>query len=209
MIANPTVPSTAIPGGPSDGADETALPDDLVDTLDRGFRRLRRTMMKPPQAVIPIPSLGRPVDIAKVFACDAVAELTEAGGSVTVKDVAAALELEHSTVSRLLGEAEADGLLVRGEDPVDRRRTTVSLTYLGCQVVADSKAMRRFLTRKVLAGWDRGDVETLTRLVTRLTDSIGGQLDTLTEHARQEFGGRPEPGAAGAPGLEPPVEPTR
>ena len=203
MVAEPTVPAARTPGGPSDVAAETALPDDLIDTLDRGFRRLRRSMVKPPQAVIPIPSLGRPVDIAKVFACDAVAELTESGRSVTVKEVAAALELEHSTVSRLLGEAEADGLLVRGEDPADRRRTTVSLTFLGRQVVADSAAMRRFLTRAVLDGWERADVETLTRLMTRLADTVVGRLDALTEHAMQEFGPPPETAADPAPAQSP------
>lgn len=101
---------------------EQALPDDLVDRLDRGFRRLRRSMVRSPLASVPIPTLGRPLDAATLFACDAVAELSEADRPVAVKDVATALELEHSTVSRLLGDAAAEGLLVRSEDPGDRRR---------------------------------------------------------------------------------------
>jgi DNA-binding MarR family transcriptional regulator len=194
VVADHAGPLAGTPRPRSAETGGTTLPDDLIDALSRGFRRLRHGMVKPPLATIPIPSLGRPIDIAKVFACDAVAELTEsggaggAGGAVTVKDVAAALELEHSTVSRLLSEAEADGLLVRGEDPADRRRTTVSLTVLGEQVVADSAAMRRFLTRSLLAGWDRAEVETLARLVTRLADTMGRRLDGLTDDAVQEFG---------------------
>ncbi len=160
---------------PPGGAPETVLPDELIDALARGFRRLRRTMIKPPDAMIPVSSLGRPVDIAKLYACDAIAELAEASGPVTVKDVAAALDLEHSTVSRLLGDAEADGLLVRGGDPDDRRRTTVSLTPLGRQLVADSEALRRAFARIVLAGWERPDVETLSCFVARLADSLGGR----------------------------------
>ncbi len=195
----------ADPAGPA----VTGLPDDLVDALGRGFRRLRHGMVKPPLAAIPIPSLGRPVDIAKVFACDVVAELTGSGGQVTVKDVAAALELEQSTVSRLLGEAEADGLVVRGGDPADRRRTTVSLTFLGRQVVADSAAIRRSMMRTVLADWDRADVETLARLMTRLADAIGGRLDTLAEDTMRELANRLEPDAGGQPSLTPPGGPLR
>lgn len=212
MVADPALPPVdpfgvraADPGGP----DPTGLPDDLVDALGRSFRRLRHGMVKPPLATIPIPSLGRPVDIAKVFACDVVAELTGSGGQATVKDVAAALELEQSTVSRLLGEAEADGLVVRGGDPADRRRTTVSLTFLGRQVVADSVAIRRSLLRAVLADWDRADIETLARLMTRLADTIAGRLDTLAEDTMQELASRLEADASGRPSLRPPDGPTR
>jgi DNA-binding MarR family transcriptional regulator len=163
------------------------LPDQLVDTLDKAFRRLRKSMVRPPAGSVPVPSLGRQLDMAKIFACDAVAELSERASTVTVKDVAAELDLEHSTVSRLLGEVEDDGLVSRGIDPADRRRTTVSLTPLGRAVVADSTAMTRVFTRILLAEWPRRDVEDLTRLITRLAETVHAKLEALPELAIAEF----------------------
>ena len=163
------------------------LPDDLVDTLDRAFRGLRKSMIRPPAGSVPVPALGRQLDMAKIFACDAVAELSETQATVSVKDVATLLDLEHSTVSRLLGEIEDDGLIVRGVDPADRRRTTISLTFLGRAVVADATAMSRFFTRILLADWDREDVEALTTLMSRLSRTVHERLALLPELALQQF----------------------
>lgn len=163
------------------------LPDDLVDGLDRTIRRLRRSMIKPPAMLVPVPSLGRQVDIAKIFACDAVEELSSSGGSVTVKDVASSLDLEHSTVSRLLSEAESEGFLTRGTDPDDRRRTTVELTDIGHAVVSDATAMTRFFTRLLLADWDRDDLDQLTRLLGKLADTVSSRMDLLPDLADREF----------------------
>jgi DNA-binding MarR family transcriptional regulator len=174
----------AVPPAPTAGAH---LPDSLIDTLDRSFRRLRRSMIRPPAGLVPVPALGRQLDIAKIFACDAVAELSTTRATVSVKDVAAELDLDHSTVSRLLGEVEEDGLLVRGSDPVDRRRTTVALTDLGRDVVEDATAMTRFFTRILLAEWPREDVEALTSLLGRLAETVQQRLDSLPELAMAEF----------------------
>ncbi|CAB4953640.1 unannotated protein [freshwater metagenome] len=163
------------------------LPDDLVDTLDKAFRRLRKSQVRPPAGQVPVPCLGRQLDMAKIFACDALSELEESSSSVSVKDVATALDLEHSTVSRLLGEIEEDGLLTRGVDPNDRRRTTVELTSLGRAVVADATAISRFFTRTLLSEWPREDVEVLTDLMTRLSDTVHERLGLLPELARAEF----------------------
>ena len=177
---------SAVPAAAA-GSPGTHLPDELVDTLDRAFRRLRKSMIRPPAGLVPVPSLGRQLDIAKIFACDAVAELSSTRATVSVKDVAAELDLEHSTVSRLLGEMEEDGLVVRGSDPADRRRTTVQLTDLGRAVVADATAMTRFFTRILLADWPREDVEALTALMGRLAETVQQRLDSLPELALAEF----------------------
>jgi DNA-binding MarR family transcriptional regulator len=182
-----TRPCAVPPGPPSSDGLGDHLPDILVDTLDKALRRLRKAMIRPPTGVVPVPALGRQLDLAKLFACDAVAELSASHDVVSVKDVAQALDLEHSTVSRLLGEVESDGLVVRGQDPVDRRRTTVELTELGAAVVADSTAMTRFFTRLLLAEWPRQDVEELQRLMTRLAETVSAKLDVLPQLAMAEL----------------------
>jgi DNA-binding MarR family transcriptional regulator len=144
-------------------------------------------MIRPPQGLVPVPALGRQLDVAKIFACDAVAELASAHAVVSVKDVAGILDLEHSTVSRLLGEMADDGLVTRGSDTVDRRRTTIELTDLGRAVVADATTMTRFFTRLMLSDWPREDVEDLTRLMGRLAETVHSKLDELPAQAMAEF----------------------
>jgi len=124
--------------------------------------------------------------MAKIFACDAVSELAHGGTAVTVKDVALALDLEHSTVSRLLGELHDDGLIVRGMDPVDRRRTTVELTDLGREVVAEATTLSRFFTRILLAEWTRDEVDELARVMARLATTIQERLPLVPHLAAQE-----------------------
>ncbi len=179
----------ALPAMPVSTPDMTGahLPDDLVDAVDRSFRRLRKSMIRPPAGQVPVPALGRQLDMAKIFACDAVSELLETHETVSVKDVASMLDLEHSTVSRLLGDVEHDGLVTRGVDPSDRRRTTVELTELGTAVVADATAISRFFTRILLSEWEREDVEQLATLMGRLAETVQRRLDDLPALAMAEF----------------------
>lgn len=167
-----------------------ALDDAVVDGLGRAFRRLRRSVVRPAIVGLPIACLGRPLELAKVLALDTLYDLAATGGPVSVKDVAATLGLEHSTVSRLLGELESDALLVRGVDPDDRRRATLTLTPTGRQVVADAAQLRRCITRAVLAEWTDDEVSTLTTLLERLADTATDRLQSLPEQlvARARLG---------------------
>jgi DNA-binding MarR family transcriptional regulator len=140
--------------------------------LDQSLMRARRLMVKPPTAELPVPALGRQVDLAKVLACEALADLAEPDGAVTVKEVAVALGLDQSTVSRLLGEAEAEGLVDRGKDPDDGRRTTVRLSEQGRILQNHSVSTRQEMFGALLADWSVEDMCTLAALMSRLTDAV-------------------------------------
>ncbi len=170
-------PAGIVPGQAAAAGDEAALDPQIVQRLDRVMLRMRRSVAKPPAASLPIPAMGHCVDFAKVMACLAVAEESDDHrGSTTVKDVAASLELEHSTASRLLSEAESDGLLDRHSDPDDRRRTVVSLTGGGRAVVAESTAMRTRVISDVFAQWDPADLEALVGLLERMVATIAERM---------------------------------
>lgn len=171
----------AMAGTKASGA---ALSDEQLDELDSTLRRIRRALVKPPHTDVPVPSLGRPLELAKLFVCDTLADLDADDGPVNVKDVASAMHLEHSTVSRVLGELETDELVQREVDPHDRRRTVVSLSDRGRAVVADSHALRRSLTRTLLADWEPADVSSLVRLLDRLAESIAERGDDLAAQLR-------------------------
>jgi DNA-binding MarR family transcriptional regulator len=158
--------------------------------LDRAFLRLRRLIFRPDTQSIPIPSLGRTVDLAKVMACVAIAEGPEIMGlahAPTVKDIAMILELEHSTVSRMLTEAEADGLVARSTDPADRRRTIVELTDDGRALLADSQRIRTWAIGGVLSDWDPSEVEHLAGLLEKLVTTFNERMPLLLEQAHAKF----------------------
>ena len=169
----------------------------VIDRLVRTLMRLRRVMVKPATATLPLPSIGRRLDIAKIMACHAVADAaahdsaTPFGAEApTVKDIAFTLELDHSTASRLLGEAEADGLVIRGTDPTDRRRTTVELSELGRAVTKDSATLQALVLDRVLAEWDAHDLQALTHLLDKLASTMAVRLPDVMHDAQVELGAR-------------------
>jgi DNA-binding MarR family transcriptional regulator len=168
--------------------DQNGLDESTALRLDRAFLKLRRITAKPIGASLPVPSLGRCVDFAKVMACIAISEGTDATDSLPVKDVAAALQLEHSTASRLLADAEADALVVRSTDPNDRRRTIASLTDSGRAVVADTTAMRLAAMTELLRDWPAGDVKTLVDLLERLLQTYADRAPHITSVASDPSG---------------------
>jgi DNA-binding MarR family transcriptional regulator len=148
-------------------ADATALA-----ALDAALVRLRRLTARLPKGEATLPGTECGVDLATVFACEAVADLSAQDRLVTVKDVAAHLDLEHSTASRLLSQTEGEGLVARATHPSDRRSTVVSLTPRGAALVESTRPLRLAFVQHLLADWERSDVETLAALLTRLADDV-------------------------------------
>jgi len=184
------VPSRAITHDPA-----------LIERLDRALLRMRRTVVRPETNSVPIPALQHPVDLAKVMACLVTSDLQgldDPPRPVAVKDVAFALGLEHSTASRLLAEAEAEGLIQRSTDPADRRRTVVQLTHTGDVVVAQSSAIRTWAIDLMLAKWDPADLSTFAELVEKFTSTIEARSEAVIQAAVEHF--RDPAGPAGPAG---------
>jgi DNA-binding MarR family transcriptional regulator len=118
-----------------------------------------------------MPGLGRPVDLSKVLACEALAELSR-GGPVTITDLSTAMHLERSTVSRLVGEAESEGLVERSTHPDDGRMVTVTVTPLGQQVVDFVQGLRVGYLGHATGVFDDAELATLADLLGRLAESM-------------------------------------
>ncbi len=154
----------------------------LVARLDRALLRMRRAVVRPPTAQVPIPAIGRTVDVAKVAACLSIGDLEALDDPtvpVSVKDVAAALSLEHSTASRLLAETETEGLISRRTDPDDRRRTVVHLTDTGRAVVAQSVSIRTWVMDAFLADWTSEELRDFAELVEKFSASIEARSEDV------------------------------
>ena len=133
---------------------------------------MRRVVMRPPAMAVPMPRLGRPVDLSKVLACEAIGELSRRPGPVTISDIAAALHLERSTTSRLIAEAEDEGLVTRGSLPEDGRRVSVALTTLGAEVVDFVHSLRIAYLDHACAVFSDDELATLGSLLSKLADSM-------------------------------------
>ena len=142
-----------------------------VAQVDHAMQGMRRLVTRPPSASVPMPGLGRPVDLSKVLACEAVAELSR-GGPVTITDLSTAMHLERSTVSRIVGEAEAEGLVERSTHPDDGRMVTVTVTPLGQQVVDFVQGLRVGYLRHATDVFSDAEIATLADLLGRLAESM-------------------------------------
>lgn len=142
-----------------------------VARVDHAMQGMRRMVTRPPSASVPMPGLGRPVDLSKVLACEALVELSR-GGPVTITDLSTAMHLERSTVSRLIGEAEAEGLVERGTHPDDGRMVIVTVTPLGQQVVDFVQGLRVGYLRHATDVFSNDEIQTLADLLGRLAESM-------------------------------------
>ena len=99
------------------------------------------------------------------------------GGRLRRVDLAERLDLSQSSVTRMLVPMEKLGWVARAEDPRDGRVTYVVLTAAGRRLARDGA---KTLSQQAVALfgdlWTPQEVETLARLLGRLTVNLPGQL---------------------------------
>lgn len=101
-----------------------------------------------------------------------IARLLEAQGPATVVEIARALELDASTVTRQVAAMEARQQATRKVHPVDRRAWEIHLTAGGRADMHAITDARRERFAGWLAGWDDDDVERFGRLLERFNASV-------------------------------------
>jgi DNA-binding MarR family transcriptional regulator len=107
-------------------------------------------------------------------------------------DVAAAVELDLSTVSRHVRHLEQLGLVTRRPDGADGRACRISLTAQGLRSLSTVRASRAAMLDEVFRGWPDTDRRQLRRLLDRLLADLAGLPATATPPAA---GSRPLTGA--------------
>lgn len=97
-------------------------------------------------------------------------------GPMRLSNLAAHLELDASTVSRHARHLEDRGLLVRTEDPDDKRASRVMVSDHGVTCLEEGASTRRAMIAQVLEPWSDDEREQLRALLHRLyTDLIATQ----------------------------------
>lgn len=82
------------------------------------------------------------------------------------------LALDGATVTRLVKQFEAEGVLGRRLDPQDNRYTLVTLTASGRQLIAGLGTAHRLFQTQLLEGISPGEQEMLIRTLERLRANI-------------------------------------
>lgn len=143
--------------------------------------RMRKISVRPPLMSLPIPGSPRRVDFAKLLACTTIKRLSADHELVTVKGVAEVLDLDHSTASRVLTEADHDGLVDRLPHPDDRRSSVLQLTADGESVCAAFDGARLRFMAGTFAEWSIEDVDTFAELLERFVTDITCGRDHWSE----------------------------
>jgi DNA-binding MarR family transcriptional regulator len=98
---------------------------------------------------------------------------------VRLTELANRIGLDLSTVSRQVKALESASLVVRSEDPVDRRAAGVRLSDSGAEALGRLQQVRHRFFAEVLADWPAEDRNRLAPLLERLAREVrelGGRL---------------------------------
>jgi DNA-binding MarR family transcriptional regulator len=102
----------------------------------------------------------------------AVLSCVRAVDGIRPSQVAEALNLHQSQITRQVQELEEEGLVTTAVAPDDRRARTLSLTAAGAAELDRLMVHGMAIWSGFVDGWDPADVRTLTALLTRLHASI-------------------------------------
>jgi DNA-binding MarR family transcriptional regulator len=152
-------------------------PTDDVATIERAMVAIRRAQTRRAMARL---STHRGVRTGRhatlpdaVFELlDAVDAATTRGSAPTVTETAALLGVDQPRASRLTAQALDAGLLRRGADQADGRRSLLALTPSGRSALGEIHAFRQHVIAEATALWTTGDRAALARLLTRFVDDI-------------------------------------
>ncbi len=100
--------------------------------------------------------------------------LLHEGGPLGQRELGQRMETDPSILVTLLNPLEAEGLLSRRRDPLDRRRHLVTLTARGERRLAAAAQAQRQAEDELFAGLDESQREQLRVLLVALKDSLSG-----------------------------------
>src|SRR4051794_3083765 len=137
----------------------------MLQANDGDFQQLANALLGASHLLLRHPLHGDPEPAA--FAV--LATLCR-GAASRPSELAAAVRLDLSTVSRHVQSLEADGYLVKVRDPRDGRSCRLKATAAGRAAINKAAARRVESFRRATARWTPQDLRTLVGLLTRLAE---------------------------------------
>jgi DNA-binding MarR family transcriptional regulator len=104
-------------------------------------------------------------------------KLSAKGDSLRVTDLAEILGVDTPTVTRKVQQLERDGMVVRQNDPADRRASRIGLTPAGRRTIERVRRARRAWLEQLLHDWDDDALSVLAELLGHFADDLERELD--------------------------------
>ena len=142
-----------------------AVTAELLDSLSKLIRTSRALSHRGHQPGYGFS--GTPLGILKVLGA----------GDARAGDLAGALQVAPSVVSRALVPLEQSRLIERRTDPDDARAARLGLTDAGRQCLAQVRDETAGRFAPMLDSWDPADIDSLAQLLGRLEETICTELD--------------------------------
>jgi DNA-binding MarR family transcriptional regulator len=139
----------------------------MLQATDSDFRQLANALLGASHLLLRHPLHGDPEPAA--FAV--LATLCR-GAASRPSELAAAVRLDLSTISRHVRALVAGGYLVKDRDPRDGRSCRLKATAAGRAAINRAAARRAQLFRGATAHWAPQDLRTLVALLTRLAGDL-------------------------------------
>jgi len=139
---------------------------EIEQQLSALFRRARSASMMMARRVHP------DMDAAGYALISQIEFAGGAGAGVRASEVAQALGLDKSTVSRGITQLETLGLIERVGDPDDGRARLLKLTPLGAERFSALRAQRQQEFRAIFDRWQAADLADLGRLLGHLNSDL-------------------------------------
>lgn len=101
-----------------------------------------------------------------------VLSVLRSAGSLTVGKIAELALMEQPTVSRVIVQLEADGLVTRAAAPQDSRATVVTLTATGIETLGTIIPTAHRHQQEALSGFTEKDLKLLGEMLRRIDQNI-------------------------------------
>ena len=99
-------------------------------------------------------------------------QLMRQGRALSVRELAADLKVDLSTMSRQIAAMEAKGLVERSPSPTDSRVSVVKPSSLAREQFCAMQEARRSTYGDILRAWSNSEREALSRTLSRLNQDI-------------------------------------
>jgi DNA-binding MarR family transcriptional regulator len=115
-------------------------------------------------------------------------EIVQNGGPLGINDLAQALQLDISTISRQVAALESSGLAERFSDSVDARVSLLQITDLGQTRFQEARKMRYSLFSELLENWPEEDIRQFGIYLERFNRAIRQRRNRQVHASRDGIG---------------------
>lgn len=110
-------------------------------------------------------------------------------GPVRTNELAEALHLDASTVTRQVTALAAGGFVARRPDPADGRSSILVVTTEGRRIMRTVERERRVVLQELFSDWAEDERRDLGRVLTKLNISMGDRMARRREQSGSPPGG--------------------